>query len=432
MARLNSTELIIISLMILTVPGILYNNLNASALTVSPSAAIACSTDPNYPICQYPSNVPILNPQGGTGAGCQNTGGVNTHICTLSGSSVSFLNGNSPFTQLLQGDVFGLFSTINGPGYQGPGAQYSITGGHGPFDAAGGGTFYQVNCFGRNATASLSQRNWAITGCTQTGTDNANLTEAQSQGSRFSNWNTIFAPGGNLYATLYHFQGNGSTFLSCTWMGNINYTAIANGPGFLYFGCDMALTGSYPNPPDLTLWSVLIAMPNCAGCITGHDQHEFLYAQPENWDTYQCFPSQVSATFRIFNSAGCTNFYQQFKGISLGCSGSTCSSFVPSLTGIAGATPLLTFILGLVLIVGGLGIGGTLGPVGFSVDDQGAKLLQTVGIGLIVWSFLFSEFSTWFTSGLLPFGFDGAFGIVSIAVSGMFFFGLYWRTQSYD
>lgn len=90
------------------------------------------------------------------------------------------------------------------------------------------------------------------------------------------------------------------------------------------------------------------------------------------------------------------------------------------------------FIAGIVFLILGLGLGlnvqiFTTG-FGLTPDSQGTKLMQSLGIGLVTWSFIYSEFgASWLP--FLPFNL-GTIGFVTLTI--MYFAGLYWRLFSYD
>jgi hypothetical protein len=404
-------DLVVISLIVVAVPGLIYNNFANSNLAEASAPDLTC---PGYP------NVTC---QGSVNVGCQATS-PNSTPCDLNGSSISFLNGQSPFTQVLQGNIFALFTDLNGVGDQGPGAQTTLSGTHGPFDVAQGGTYYQTNAYGENSTKGGSQINWGIESLTQTFTDNSNVTRAEA--ATWNNWNTAQSDFSGK-AQFFQLTGNASYVFSCNWLAQINYTALSNGPGFTYFGCDLVNGAGSGIITDPT-WSVLVAMPVNIGVVKadpGVSTHQYLYAQLENWDTYECAGAQsASATVRDFQSAQCTSFLASFKGINLP---GTSVDFVPSVSAAS-----LGFFAGIMLFLLGLGFQfGFGGGVSTGVNKQGTKLAQVMGLGLIAWSFLYSEFAVWFTSGILPYGLDGATGIVSIVASGIFFTGVYgWATRA--
>jgi hypothetical protein len=137
-------------------------------------------------------------------------------------------------------------------------------------------------------------------------------------------------------------------------------------------------------------------------------------------------------TASLFSSQQCTYFKQNYQNLA-GSAGGNSFNF-------GWFTPIITFIIGIALLLLGLGIGisgggsilGSGTTLGYTTNMQGTKLAQNMGIGLIIWSPLYSQFSTWFTSGLLPSGMDGATGIVSLILTGALFFGIWWQTESWN
>jgi hypothetical protein len=89
----------LIAIALLIIPGMIFNNLHANALTPAAGSSVTC---PGYPdvTCQ------ILYPSGCT---------ANANYCTTSGQTISLLNQNSPFTSLLTFNVLGFFSSLLPP-----------------------------------------------------------------------------------------------------------------------------------------------------------------------------------------------------------------------------------------------------------------------------------------------------------------------------
>lgn len=103
--------------------------------------------------------------------------------------------------------------------------------------------------------------------------------------------------------------------------------------------------------------------------------------------------------------------------------------------GSSGSAPVLGFfgfIAGILLLIGGLAItfGGSLFSTGFNfgIGDQGAKLMQVLGIATMAFSFIFSEFSFWLFNGTLGFGIGA---IVTTVIGAVYFSGVLWLSQSY-
>lgn len=415
--NLSGMGMIILALGILVLPGILYNQYTASGLIVSnnPSSqpALVCpGSGSTY------ANTLDTTCQGAAVVGCQRAASQ----CTLNGSSIQFLNANSPFTKLIQGNVLGMFSNLQGPtnGAQ-SGAQTTPLFGqsHYPFDVIGSSQSYiAVDCGigSPGAMGTSDQKHAAIPGqCTQVSSDNLNVTEAQA--ITWTNWNTQFS---GITKTLQFYHLANATYPgTCDYIAQINYTLLTNGPGYTYYGCSIGHPNQHSNAANNPLWSYMLAIPLSYGQISKAYHHSILFAQVENWDTPLCLPNTDMGTFA---SQGCNNFISAFQGVPIGQTTGGNNSFVPSAAGgiIAG------FLLGLFLIIAGLGLQFGLGAgVSVGINRQGSKFAQAAGIGLLIYTPMFSEFSTWFTSGGLPYGIDGGLGIVSIAIAALFFFGVY-------
>lgn len=381
----------------LTIPGLLYNNLNASGLEVA--QVLVCNQPGAY----------LDTCQGQVPTGCQ----AQPAQCTLNGSSFSLLNQASPFTQLFQGNIFGFFTGLSNP-------QQGIQGGRGPFDNLGQ-VFSTVNCQVTKG-ADGHQTNALIGHCTQTNPDNSNVTEGNA--FEWPNWNN--GQSGVSRNLDFYNLGNATYPMTCSWETQINYTTLANGPGWTYFGCDVSFGSHVITNP---IWSILVAMPVDIGGVATGTNHEYLYAQTENAD-FDTLPSQNNP----FLSTKFENWFQTFKGVLISGSSFSSQYFLPGLNG-----PVMGFIFGFVLLIIGLGLNfdlngtflGTGGGFGAGVNQQGTRLAQILGIGLLVWSPLYSEFSAWFTSGFLPNGIDGSLGIVGLVLDGMFFFGIIWTAMSW-
>lgn len=385
----------IIGVILLALPGALYNNASNSGLVLVGGTIGNC--DSTLDICSYTNNV-----------ACQAAAGN----CALTGQTISFLNGNSPFTQLMQGNLFALFNNLN-PLSSTASGQTSWSGTHGPFDVTGNPNYYAADCQGTTPiSTSRSQTNWVLTMCTQAGNDGKNVTEANA--ATWNSWNTNWISVG---ALQFYNLGNATYPRSCSQLAQINYTLLGNS-GYTYFGCEIAtptIQGIGTQPTNRA-WGYLVAMPVSYGAMPAGASHQYLFVQLENWATFECLPN---INMGYYSSVPCQNFVNGFKGFTIP---GTSVSFVPNSSGGI----VFGFISGIILLLGGVGLQlGFGGGVSAGVNRQGTKLFQVLGIGLILWSFLYSEFSFWFTSGNLPYGLDGALGIVSVMLSGVFFFGIY-------
>ena len=424
--KINGAALMVGALILLVLPGVFYNNyVNSDLVIQAGSFGLVCP------------GLPDTTCQSAIVTGCQ----ASSAVCTLSGSSVSFLSGNSPFTFLLTGNIGGLFSSLSA------GTQASN---HGPFDFWGGGAYTKANClaFSANPTASLNNIGFAF--CTQANTDGSNMTLAQS--GTWNNWNTNFNTNP---VTALHFFGLSRTNstgvkMNCATLGQLNYTQGLGGAvvgGYTWYGCDVANVGGSPFPPTLSTlaskqyWSFILAVPfnqpglaatgrtTCNIDAPGESCWKVSFpVQVEGFETEQCFVTQGNQrqTYSYLVSPQCDQWYSNVIA-QTGASG--------LVWGLLGT--FVTFLFGLALFLLGTGIniqgsGSIFGnSAGLSVgsNPQGSKLAQVIGLGLVIWSFLFSEFSSWYTSGFLPYGLDGSFGVVGIAITGSFWFGMFfWAT----
>lgn len=390
--------LLFLALLVLVVPGMIYNNLNNSGVVVAQTLT-----------CGGPySSGQLVDPtcQGSVNAGCQ----VSSAYCGLSGRTVSFLNINSPFTQLINGNIFGLFSSLTSSGSTAPTN-------NNPFQNTGAVPYIYADCYViPNGAGGLRQ--WSIGRCTQTDIDNGNLTAANT--IRWLNWNPTQ---NGTAASYYHFYNtqNGTFPQSCSWDVQINYTATA-GNGWTYYGCTLSSGNQIITHKE---WTFMVAVSNANHVITAG--HKFVYVQPENWYTQGCSNNGLSGNL---HTDQCDAWARSFLGFTIP---GTSTQFVPG-----GGGAIMAFLIGIFLFLMGLGLNFTTsgsvfasgGGAGAGVNEQGTRLAQTLGIGLIVWAPLYSQFATWFTTGLLPYGLDGAAGITSVVLTGMFFFGVFWVVMS--
>lgn len=418
----NGVGLIVIGVLLLALPGIVVNNLYGGGL-IPASDAMTCGFTAGAPTC-------VLN----TSVGCS----VNPAYCNLSGSAISLLNGRSPFTQLLEGNIYAVFNQIT------TGSQ-SV--GHGPFDEVGNPNYFLANCVVYRPTAGSKDITALLfRACQTANSDGSNATKSNSQS--WDNWNGNY---NGSTSTLYFHDlvevgGNGSSPVGfvCTYNIQTNYT-FAGTPysGYTWFGCDawdtQGVSCSSPLPQScLTstkVWSFLVSLPlgswdlsaakgySCGSGIVCWNLNN-IPVQLEGWETFACFATQGvdRPTYAYLVSSQCDQWFATNTSLAQGSG----ESF-----GVL--SPLVTFIVGLALVFLGSGIGFAFGGsvVGTGTNasvfsnPQGTKMAQVIGGGLVVWSFMYSEFSTWFTSGYFPYGLDGAFGAIGLAITGIFFFGLY-------
>lgn len=92
----------------------------------------------------------------------------------------------------------------------------------------------------------------------------------------------------------------------------------------------------------------------------------------------------------------------------------------------------LGFVIGIILFVMSFGVGFNAGAIsetiGFSSNSQGTKFAQAVGLGLMVWSPIYSEFSGWFSNTMLGWGVGTIIGTILTA---LYFMGVIWLAHSY-
>lgn len=155
------------------------------------------------------------------------------------------------------------------------------------------------------------------------------------------------------------------------------------------------------------------------------------------WTVSGCAPANLQNTNPL-NQTGFLIIQADYAGTN----GSiTLTKYNPGLTDIVGSSgtglnvfTFLGFVIGIILFIMsfGIGFGGGASVLGsgpsfqFSSNAQGTKLAQTLGIGLLIFTPIYSEFSSWiFTLGF------GIGTIVSTIIFVMFFFGLYWQLESY-
>lgn len=226
---------------------------------------------------------------------------------------------------------------------------------------------------------------------------------------------------------------------------NQGFYYVTNHPtvGYATDGCDYYNPTVYPPPisPNTTpVWSFLIAIPASqapTGLMTANMPlgyyHIQVFVQPENWDTQFCTNSFFGLD-TYYQSQQCINMETWFV--------------TPQNSGLQAGflTPLLTIIVGLILFLIGCGInlqaGGSIfgngSSLGAGVNAQGTRLAQVLGLTLVFYTPLYSEFSSWFTQGILPLGLDGNIsaiatgsGIMAFIITGLLFVGVAWQALSF-
>jgi hypothetical protein len=194
-------------------------------------------------------------------------------------------------------------------------------------------------------------------------------------------------------------------------------------------GTTAPLEANYPNPTGT--WDGVIGNVTAGSHPSYTMAHFSDSSNPMNFFDDSCltYGDYTGTPYSGFvTSLICNNFKDATSTYSTtvgGLSAASIFGFALSLIGVA-------LVLFLSLGVGISGQGGVFGTGvagSFFSNPQGTKLVQTFGIAITLWFPLYSEFSTWFTSGYLPYGLDGVVGIVSIGLIAMFFVGTYLLSQ---
>lgn len=375
---------------------------------------------------------------------CYNTANTGCQAVTCQFTALSFLSQASPFTQILSGNIFGLFNSLN--------SQANGNNNAGAFDVWGGGTFFTGDCYAKSISGGSTTINRInFTSCTETNLDNTNMSLTNPSITKWLNWNPKGA-GVNKSLTFFHLTTNSTHWLKCgngqvgdsthfQDLANINYTAGGNTNflGWSWFGCDFFVkaTQTYVGgcgggnfatfcfTPTGMVWSFLMAVQITGGSSPqATPSHYKAYIEVMNWDTEHCgsvFLKQGSVALQ-------NNFFSTQCQTGMTNIGNILS---PSIQ-YGWLTPILLFVLGIALVLIGTGTffnagGNVLGTgtsFGAGSNPQGTKLAQVIGLGLIVWTVIFSEFGTWINPTYFPFGLDV---ITTFALTGSFFFGLYER-----
>jgi hypothetical protein len=404
--------LIIMSIFVLIGVGSLTNSMSASGminLSTPPSAPAAQCNATDYLNCYY-------GLQYGIPTGCNQ----NSSNCKIGGPSgiASIINPQSPFTDLFEGNIGALTKSLSGQTAQ-----------HGPFDPLGGGPYVKVLIqLGPFSGDDLTT--WQIASVTQVGNDNSVLPKNATVS--WANWNTNLA-GGTYYTNLYQLSGTCSGFcappLVCKWMGQQNFSSIISFlqgtslGGFTYYGCQVQFQ---VNPPSSAVgwWSFMVSIPNSIGAQKPGN-YVVAYAQTESWDTYHCdIVYYGEANFQEFFSNQCLNYANNIVN--------------PPSQGFPFIGPILGMVMGAVLFIIGMGLnfrfGGSLfgsgTTVGAGVNTQGSRMAQALGLFLLVWSPLYSEFGAWLSSGLM--GSTGMSVFLTFIILGLGFFGVFWQMLSYS
>lgn len=310
----HSMSLMFFPLILLIFVGIISNNFVASGIQTTP-------TFTGYPCILGTGNCSLIASAvpNGCAADIQN---CNSSAIT----TISFLDADSPFTQLIQGNIIGFFGSI-----------FSSN------NKQGGGN-------------SLTQLNF----CTA------------NQGS------------GQTITSFYCQSGSGYGCFIFPDSTTLFYNATSNAGN----SSNWSIEGDAFNPNDCNF----VKIPA-----------ERAYALQYGY-------------YDVFNATYYTLHFQTLSSTTVS---------LPNTFSIIG------FLFGIVLLLGGLGLTIALAVLGsgttIGINQQGTKMMQIIGIALIVWIFIFSEFGGWLSVFTLGIG-----TIIYILLTAMYFVGIYWRLFSYN
>ena len=386
--KTTSMELIFFPIIFMIFIGVIFNNFNASglqangALNTTQFTRTDTSLSRHYCILGVDPNCSVqVNPMP---TGCA----ANPQNCNASAlTGIQFLNSNSPFTYLLDGNLVGFLSSIFNNQEQAnqyySGITLCVPLINGVFkNVSNSNSTQNFECFGEVATLNA-----------QTPTVLPVINASSTYGNN-SIWDIKGCPNTNTVACQYPILKN-QTFVLQSFYGIYikNGTTITSSHGCTIYGsvqaCSVLFPNLFGNNPSFT-------------CPT--TSHLFNIT---NTITYCLLPSSNPATFSVSNSF---SFFAFFAG-----------------------AILLFMGFGFNLAFSILTNGGSLG-----INEQGTKLAQVLGIGLTIWAFISSEFGWIFITN---FSLSGSLigtiisiglGFVYVVFSVMFFVGLYWRIFSLE
>ena len=347
-------------------------NSQVFSLTCAPSG-----TNPS-PICSNLASV-----------GCQ----VNNASCTLQGNTgLSVLNPNSPFTTLLSGNLLGfaksLFGTFN-----------PITG-----LTLSGTPQYPWDTFGVN---------------------NSNYQRGFAYCNTPSNPNNVPVPATPKFVDIYQCNINSAIAGSYSyWVSN-----AGNGLGGLCLnvavGCASQTNIEY---------ALNVGLPVAPGTPASPQVNNTMYALGYNGalNPGVALSHNGQSGYLIFLSTILNNnhfnstYQYQFKVFYVGQTSTTNGpNNIQTLTLVAFGFAIVIGGIIIIMLILGLSVGAL--TVSAAVNNQGTRLAQAAGISLLVWSVLYSEFSSWLSPAILPNGIDILLGLF---LTGSIFCGIFIITLS--
>lgn len=371
----HAMELIFFPLIILILVGLVANSFQSSALQTVPVLPTPYCTGTFTGEC-YPTNI----------NGCDSS----VSNCNFTSSTTfAFLNPNSPFTLLLQGNIVGfLASTFNGAENQ------------------------QVIYAAYTTCIPLVSKVYA----NNSGSD---IHYFQCQGYSAQGGNaSVPAQYPNVGVPMNATSNNGN---NSQW--NINGCQLVNKvyPCFLNSGDGQAAWNGTNNQMSFYAFYAKngTSFTATSGCTIYGSSTACNILMPWLFHTHTSFTCPSTSHVNGLN-INATTYYCLFP-VNNPTVSTTGNASLPNA--FAG----LSFLFGVILFFLGFGFALTSAIIGFSINEQGTKIAQVMGIGILVWSFVYGEFGNWLL--FLPFN----LGIIAFTIfTVMFFMGLYWRLFSLE
>ena len=369
--KTHSMELIVFPLFVLILIGIISNNMIASNV----------QTMPTFQISSY--SLGVVTPIGNNG--CDSS----KQNCNFTvASAYTFLNPNSPFTLLVQGNILSfivnIFTMSESPNifYSAYSLCYSIE--NGVFQNESNIDIHGFVCQGYTANGAGTHP-FPNAGVPINFTSNdGNNSIWQGFGCKLVN--------GNYPCSFTNLHN------TAQWTGNATFVS--------FWGLYLKNGTTIQQSATCSIGQTIISLGGC----------------------------NILMPFLFHSSSVFT--CQSQKGLrEMGINTTTTFSFclIPAINPATSASSLpnsfsaISFITGALLLFLGIGLAITSAVIGFSINAQGTKLAQVFGFGLIVWSFIYGEFGSWLSVFTLGIG-----TIVFVMFTASFFLGLYWRMFSLD